>query len=76
MEKLEASQLDSRTGNEGTGKLYLSEEEGLAKRRYDSDNIEPIYLVFSPGDRDNPRNWGVVRKYYVAGFTSWLNVLT
>lgn len=40
------------------------------------DEDTPIYLTFSPTDKDNPRNWNKLRKWYITCFVSMLNILT
>ncbi|KAI1335791.1 major facilitator superfamily domain-containing protein [Xylariaceae sp. FL0016] len=35
-----------------------------------------MYLIFSPEDKDNPRNWPTWWRWYICSFASWLNVLT
>lgn len=75
MEKLEANH-QSLTHDESPGKLILTEDEALAQRRRDPSKSEPIYIAFGPDDKDNPRNWGTARKYYVSSFASALNAIT
>ncbi|KAI9738449.1 MAG: hypothetical protein M1818_005346 [Claussenomyces sp. TS43310] len=69
-EKVETSR------KENAGRLFLTDEEALAVARGHHHDNEPIYVMFAPNDRDNPRNWGVARKYYITTFVSLLNVVT
>lgn len=54
----------------------LNEEEALARAREQPDNTSPIYITFSPTDKDNPRNWPKMKKWYITCFASMLNVIT
>lgn len=57
-------------------RLWLSEEDALARVRSRPDDAQPIYVMFSPQDRDNPRNWQKWKKWYITCFASMLNILT
>jgi hypothetical protein len=57
-------------------KLVLSEEQALARARHAPEEALPICIRFAHDDRDNPRNWGKLRKWYITFFVSMLNVLT
>jgi len=75
----ESSVLNSQTQGkieDAGGRLWLSEDETLLRARNNPGNEEPIYVTFGPGDRDNPRNWGKARKWYITCFVSFLNVIT
>lgn len=61
---------------ENNGRLILSEEEALAWCRGHPQDKESIYIVWSRDDKENPRNWGHARKYYVSVFASLLNTVT
>lgn len=63
-----------RDSNEG--RLLLTEEEALAWARGNPKDDEPIYITWSHQDRENPRNWGLFRKYYVTTFASLLNTVS
>lgn len=52
------------------------ESEILDYVRARPDDATPVYLTFSPTDKDNPRNWNKLRKWYITCFVSMLNVLT
>ncbi|EAW19342.1 uncharacterized protein NFIA_093040 [Aspergillus fischeri NRRL 181] len=56
--------------------LVLSEEQALARARHAPGDALPICIAFAHDDRDNPRNWGKLRKWYITLFVSMLNVLT
>jgi hypothetical protein len=56
--------------------LVLSEEQALARARHSPEEALPICIAFAHDDRDNPRNWGKLRKWYITFFVSMLNVLT
>jgi multidrug resistance protein len=56
--------------------LVLSEEQALARARHAPEEALPICIAFAHDDRDNPRNWGKLRKWYITFFVSMLNVLT
>jgi hypothetical protein len=56
--------------------LVLSEEQALARARHSPDKTLSICIAFAHDDRDNPRNWGKLRKWYITFFVSMLNVLT
>jgi hypothetical protein len=51
--------------------LYSS----VRSRKYPKDE-EPIWVTFALDDKDNPRNWGAARKWYITCLVSMLNVLT
>lgn len=72
MEKYEQTEAQ----HESVQKLALTEEDALAHRRNSPDDDESIYIIYGPDDKDNPRNWSIGRKYYVASFASALNALT
>jgi hypothetical protein len=55
---------------------FLSEEEALQHARVHPDDEQPVYLIYSFTDRDNPRNWPRWKKWYITCFVSMLNVLT
>ena len=75
--KIESSQSDSsRIEHTTYDKLMLSEEEALARAQDHPQDKEPIYLTFSKGDKENPRNWTHGKKYYITILVSTLNVLT
>ena len=75
-----------RSSNNGTaspteiehadGRLWLTEDEAYARARSMPNDTRPVYIIYAPDDRDNPRNWGTVRKWYITCFCSWLNVMT
>ena len=56
--------------------LVASEEQALALARASPDKALPIWLTFSADDRDNPRNFGKWRKWYITVMVSFLNVVT
>ncbi|GFF48771.1 uncharacterized transporter C794.04c [Aspergillus lentulus] len=56
--------------------LVLSEEQALARARHSPEEALPIRIAFANDDRDYPRNWGKLRKWYITFFVSMLNVLT
>ncbi|KAF4158046.1 hypothetical protein CNMCM6936_003680 [Aspergillus lentulus] len=56
--------------------LVLSEEQALARARHSPEEALPIRIAFAHDDRDYPRNWGTLRKWYITFFVSMLNVLT
>ena len=58
------------------GRVIVSEEEAYARARSTPEDERPIYVVFAPDDRDNPRNWGKAKKWYITCFVSFLNVMT
>jgi hypothetical protein len=70
LEKIETSR------REHTGRLFLAEDEVVAYARTHPHDTEPLYVAFGHGDAANPRNWGVVRKYYIVTLASMLNVIT
>ncbi|CAJ2513986.1 Uu.00g021050.m01.CDS01 [Anthostomella pinea] len=57
-------------------KLLLTEDEAWSRARKRPDVALPIYLIFSPDDKDNPRNWPAWKRWYIGCFVNWLNVLT
>ncbi|KAI0157711.1 major facilitator superfamily domain-containing protein [Xylariaceae sp. FL1272] len=60
----------------GDGKLLLTEEEAWERARRQPNTTLPIFLIFSPDDRDNPRNWPAWKRWYICCFANLLNVLT
>ena len=58
------------------GRAWLTEDEALARARAQPLDSMPIYVIFSPTDKDNPRNWGKMKKWYITCFASFLNVMT
>lgn len=56
--------------------LVVSEEEALTHARARPNEPLPLLLTFGDGDRDNPRCWAKLRKWYITLFVSMLNVLT
>jgi len=58
------------------GRLWLTEDEALARARANPNDTRPIYVIFGPHDRDNPRDWAKAKKWYITCFASWLNVMT
>lgn len=56
--------------------LVVSEEEALSHARARPNEALPLLLTFGDGDRDNPRAWSKVRKWYITMFVSMLNVVT
>lgn len=75
-----------RSSNNGTtspteienidGRLWLTEDEAYARAKSHPNDTRPIYIIYAPDDKDNPRNWGYARKWYITCFVSWLNVMT
>lgn len=61
---------------EHVGRLLLTDQEALARARQYPDRDEPIYIIFAPDDKENPRNWSYARKYYITTYTSLLNAVT
>lgn len=57
-------------------RLWLSEDDAYAEAKSHPDETREIFVIFSPDDRDNPRNWSKARKWYITCFASSLNVLT
>jgi len=57
-------------------RLWLSEEEAYLEAKTHPDQTREIFITFSPADKDNPRNWSRVRKWYITWFASCLNVAT
>ena len=57
------------------GKLALPVGEKLARARENPTQALLMWVCFSPEDRDNSRNWGKGRKWYITCFVSMLNVL-
>lgn len=55
---------------------YLNEEEALDWCRKYPNSAEAIYITYSQDDKDNPRNWGLGRKWYITCLVSMSNVLT
>ena len=51
-------------------RLALSGEEALAPFRTDPQGMLPIYLTFTPDDRDNPRNGGEMEKWYITCYSA------
>ena len=58
------------------GRLWLSEDEAYARAKANPNDTRPMYIIFSPDDKDNPRNWGMAKKWYITCFASSLNVLS
>lgn len=58
------------------GRLIAAEDEAYERARKEPQDNRPIYVIFSPTDRDNPRNWSKAKKWYITCFASLLNVLT
>lgn len=57
-------------------RLWLDEDETLLRARNNPEKDQAIYVNFGPDDRDNPRNWGKAKKWYITCFVSSLNVIT
>lgn len=55
---------------------YLNEEQALDWCRKYPDSTEEIYITYSQDDKDNPRNWGKGRKWYITCLVAMSNVLT
>lgn len=55
---------------------YLNEEQALDWCRKYPGSEEEIYITYSQDDKDNPRNWGLYRKWYITCLVSMANVLT
>ncbi|KAI4721934.1 MFS general substrate transporter [Aureobasidium sp. EXF-10727] len=75
----ERSSTSGRTRSEiedVNARLWLSEDEAYHYAKAHPDESREIYITFSPDDRDNPRNWGKAKKWYITCFASSLNVLT
>ena len=70
MEKVDA------THHERIGKLLLTDQAAITRKRRYPDNDETVYIVFAPDDKENPRNWGYARKWYITVFVSSLNLIT
>lgn len=58
------------------GKLFLSEEEAYLRAVERPNEVRPMYIIYGPDDKDNPRNWGKLRKWYITVLVSFTNVLT
>lgn len=79
---------NSSTTGESYNKDGDVQEKGLAEgRRNPSSKPDPVkakvkdletegYILcgFEPGDSENPRNWSLAKKYFLATFCSYLNV--
>jgi len=58
------------------GRVIASEDDAYERARKEPQDKRPIYVVFAPDDRDNPRNWNKGKKWYITCFASFLNVMT
>lgn len=58
------------------GKLFLSEDEAYLRATQNPQDDRPMYIIYAPDDKDNPRNWGTFRKWYITVLVSFTNVLT
>lgn len=58
------------------GKLYLSEEEAYLRALSKPNDKRPMYIIYAPGEIDNPRNWAKWKKWYITIIASLANVIT
>lgn len=56
--------------------LVCSESEALTRARNDPAEALSLRVTFGENDPDNPRCWGVSRKWWITCFVSMLNVIT
>lgn len=82
VEKKIDSEQSSNTAHSPTriehadGRVVVSEEQAYKRARTQSEDNSPIYVVFAPDDKDNPRDWGKGKKWYITCFVSFLNIMT
>lgn len=60
----------------GKNGLYLSEEDLLSHARKYPHSQTKLYLKYSPYDKENPRNWSPLKKWYITCLVCMSNVLT
>lgn len=81
VEKKIESEHSSHSGSpsrveKADGKTYITEEDAFTRARSDPTEQRLLYIIFSPNDRANPRNWPKWKKWYITCFASLLNILT
>lgn len=79
--KLEAEDFSSGTASpvhqeHADGRLWLTEDQAYARALLHPNDTRPVYIIYAPDDKDNPRNWSMAKKWYITCFVSWLNVMT
>jgi hypothetical protein len=82
IEKKIDSERSSNTGRSPSeieninSRLWLSEHDAYHEAKTHPDGTREIFIIFSPDDKDNPRNWSKAMKWYITCFASSLNVLS
>lgn len=58
------------------GKLFLCADEAYERAITNPQDTRPVYIIYGPNDKANPRNWGKARKWYITVLVSLANVFT
>ena len=76
IESEQSSNIDSPWANHADPRVVCTADEAYEIARKNPSDSRLLYIIFSPGDKDNPRNWSKMKKWYITCFASMLNVFS